>query len=74
MNGLPQPMVTSLRPALTPEGEAFIAAWLTRSAAAGGPLEPPATGWLSAYRCVRCTGCGGAVVAGSRCRGCGGPR
>ena len=73
MTGFPQPMVTSLRPALSPQAEAFIAAWLTRAAGTARDAVP-ASGWLSVYGCIRCAACGTAVLAGSRCRGCGGPR
>jgi hypothetical protein len=57
-----------------PQAAAFLATMMTRVGATARPAEPPATGWLQAYRVTRCGGCGTGVLAGSRCRQCAVPR
>jgi hypothetical protein len=71
--GLPFAVWPGQRP--TAEAEAFLR--LLAAQARPGPAmrpEPPARGWLEAYRLVRCASCGAAVRTGTRCRQCGGPR
>ena len=73
MNG--RPPVYSLTPAASPEAIAFLGMLMSSARLSGTPgYVPESHGWLSAYHCVRCASCGGAVVIGSRCRSCWGPR